>query len=222
MSFIDCAEQGCVYHVINITDLERTLREGIKFDDKGTYIGKYIDFHSYFDLFRPKRIPAWVERKKAIFSSIRFRRDHSWHSHSAILKISIRQDRCWVCNENLANFIYEPFILQNIEGFDETREYLRLHGRNFVEEYWENSLSYADNLKKRYDKKEGYDAEILVMHPIPPENIECLYIVSDHRIMSYSQWQNYFRPGNAELFAQYSRYLQPESISSDWKTSGSQ
>lgn len=223
MAFIGCTEQTYyAYHVINIIDLEKTLQEGISFDDKNTYLSKYIDFHSYFDMFKPENIPAWVERKRAIFASICFKDGHSWHSHSAILKIKLQRESCWVCNENLANFIYEPFILQRLEGFDDTSEYMRLHGRAFVEAYWNNSLSYEENLQKRYNKREGYDAEILVMHPIPPHDIECLYIVSDHQIMAYKQWPAYFKPENADLKAQYNRYLHPKSISGDWKTSGSQ
>ena len=222
MTFIDCAEQGYVYHVVNIIDLERALQQGIRFDDKNTYMSKYIDFHSYFDLFKPRSIPEWVERKKAIFASIRFKDGHTWHSHSAILSIKIEKDRCWVCNENMANFIYEPFILQNLDGFADTQECLRINGKAFVEEYWNNSLSYNDNLEKRYDKREGYDAEILIMHPIPPENIQCLYIVSDHQMMSYKEWQEYFKPGSNCMGTQYKRYLHPDNISSDWKTSGSQ
>ncbi len=222
MPFINCAEQGYAYHVINIIDLEKTLKEGIRFDDKNTYLSKYIDFHSYFDLYRTVGIPKWVERKKAIFASICFKKGHCWHSHSAILRLRIKQDRCWVCNENLANFIYEPFILQSLKDFGDTREYMRLHGRAFVEEYWKNSLSYEENLQKRYDKREGYDAEILIMHHIPPEDIECLYIVSDHQILSFKELKIYFEPGRADPKLQYNRYLQPESISSDSNISGSQ
>jgi len=222
MALVDCAEQGYSYHVINIIDLKKTLVEGIRFDDKATYDSKYYDFHSYFDYYKPAIIPYWVERKKAIFASICFREGHKWHSHSAILRIKIQNDRCWICNENLANFIYEPYILQNIEGFDNTREYMKINGRKLVGRYWDNSLSYNDNLDKRYDKREGYDAEVLVMHSIPPENIECLYIVSDHQIMSYKDWKEYFVSGSPYHKAQYSRYLQPSSTSSAWKTSDSQ
>jgi hypothetical protein len=219
MTFKDCSEQGCVYHVISIIDLERTLQEGIRYDDKNTYTSKYIGFHKYFDNYKPKSIPGWVERGKAIFASMGFREGHRWHSHSAILRIRIMKERCWICNENLANFIYEPFILQHMEGFARTKEYMSAKGIEFVEKYWNNSLSYRDNLDKRYDKKEGYDAEVLVMHSIPPESIECLYIVSDHQVMSYHKWKEYFIAGSPYLEAQYSRYLQPSSISSAWKTS---
>ncbi|MGE5678339.1 MAG: hypothetical protein ACM3ZR_09830, partial [Pseudomonadota bacterium] len=61
--------------------------------------------------------------------------------------------------------------------------------------------------------KKGYDAEILVMHPIPPENLECLYIVSDHQVLEYKKLWKYYREGNISLEDQYKRYLQPESIS---------
>ena len=222
MILLDCAEQGYAYHVVNIIDLKKTLVEGIKYDDKTTYDSKYYDFHSYFDYYKPANIPGWVERKKAVFASICFREGHKWHSHSAILRIEILKDRCWICNENLANFIYEPFILQNMEGFAHTLEYMKANGRVLVEEYWNNSLSYNDNLYKRYDRREGYDAEILIMHSIPPENIECLYIVSDHQMMSYKDWKEYFISGSPYPEAQYSRYLHPSSASSAWKTPGSQ
>lgn len=222
MAFKDYAEAGYVYHVVNIIDLGKTLREGISFDDKNTYLCKYMDFHTYFDIYKPIGIPDWVERKKAIFASIRFKEGHTWHSHSAILKVKIQKDRCWVCNENLANFIYEPFILQHLEGFEHTRRYMQANGRKYVEEYWNNSMSYCDNLERRYDKKEGYDAEILIMHSIPPEDITCMYIVSDHQIMSYTEWQDFFKAGSTGMENQYRRYLHPSSISSASKTSGSQ
>ncbi len=222
MTLKDYAEDGYVYHVVNIIDLKKTLQSGVRYNDKNTYGSKYINFHEFFDIYKPDNIPGWVERKKAIFASIRFKEGHLWHSHSAILKVKIRKEKCWVCNENLANFIYEPFILQHLQGFDHVRSYLQAKGREFAEEYWNNSLSYCDNLKNRYDRKEGYDAEILIMHPIPPEDIECMYIVSDHQIMSYKEWKEYFRLGNTDLSAQYSRYLQPNNMSSAWKAPGSE
>jgi hypothetical protein len=222
MMLEDCSEQGYAYHVVNIVDLEKTLAEGISYDDKPTYESKYYDFHSYFDYYRLAAIPGWVERKKAIFASICFKEGHKWHSHSAVLKVRIQKDRCWVCNENLANFIYEPFILQHMEEFGDIREYMRVNGRVFVEEYWKHSLSYKDNLNIRCDKKEGYDAELLIMHQVPPEHIECLYIISDHQVKSYKEWQEFFKPGSLNIEAQYSRYLQPSSTSAASKTPGSQ
>lgn len=214
----DCFEKGCVYHVVSIVDLKKTLQEGIKYDGKNTYVGKYADFHSFFDMYKPRGIPDWVERRKAIFASIEFKKGHRWHSHSAILRVGIDTDRCWICNENLANFIYEPFVLQHMYGFERTKEYIKAKGKVFAEEYWLNSLSCNDNLNKRYDKREGYDAEVLIMHSIPPQNIECLYIVSDHQIKSYQDWKEYFVPGTSYAEIQYNRYLQPDNISSAWKT----
>lgn len=222
MTLEDYLENGYVYHVVNTIDLKRTLQQGIRYDDKNTYVSKYTDFHSFFDQYKPKKIPDWVERKKAIFASTGFKEGHKWHSHSAILRVRVLKSRCWICNENLANFIYEPFILQNMEGFERTKEYMNINGRLFAEEYWQNSLSYYDNLIKRYDKREGYDAEVLIMHSIPPQNIECLYIVSDHQIMSYQDWKEYFIPGSSFNEFQYRRYLQPNNMSSAWKTPGSQ
>ncbi len=213
MTFEDYAEQGFVYHVISITDLRNTLRYGIRYDGKKTYTGKYSGFHGFFDTYRPEHIPDWVERKRAVFASIGFGEGHKWHSHSAILKIKVYPDRCWICNENLANFVYEPFILQEMEGFGRTKEYMETKGREFVRKYWNNSLSYNVNLDKRYDKREGYDAEVLIMHTIPPENIECLHIVSDHSIMGFFEWQECFVCGNPHTESQYSKYLQPDSIS---------
>jgi hypothetical protein len=220
--FEDCTGQGYAYHVVNIVDLEKTLAEGISYDDKSTYDSKYYNFHAFFDYYKPDTVPEWVERKKAIFASICFKEGHKWHSHSAVLKIKIQKERCWVCNENLANFIYEPFILQHMEGFGNIQEYMRINGREFVEEYWKNSLSYNDNLNIRYDKKEGYDAELLIMHKVPPEEISCLYIISDHQMLSYKEWQEFFEPGSRNIEAQFNKYLQPSSISSASKTSGSQ
>ncbi|HWQ30935.1 MAG TPA: hypothetical protein VN549_08085 [Negativicutes bacterium] len=213
MMFIESAEPGYAYHVVNINDLQKTLTEGIIFDDKKTYESKYVDFHNYFDRFKPESIPKWVQRKHAIFASLRFREGHSWHSHSALLKIKLETRRCWVCNENLANFIYEPFVLQSIEGFGTISEYMDVNGETIVGEYWRSSLSYEDNLIRRFDSKKGYDAEILVMHPIPPENLECLYIVSDHQTLEYKKLKEYYKKGNISLEDQYRRYLQPASIS---------
>lgn len=218
MTLEDRFEMDCVYHVVCIVDLKKTLQEGIKYDDKNTYAGKYADFHNFFDLHKLGTIPDWVERRKAIFGSVGFKEGHNWHSHSAILRISIVRDRCWICNENLANFIYEPFMLQHMDGFERTKEYMRTKGKEFAEEYWRNSLSYNENLNKRYDKREGYDAEVLIMHSIPPQNIECLYIVSDHQIISYQDWKEYFVAGAPYAEAQYNRYLQPDNTSSAWKT----
>lgn len=222
IAFMDLAEDGYVYHVTSIIDLQKTLSEGLSFDDKKTYFSKYYDFHSYFDSFKPASVPQWVERKKAIFASLNFKAGHKWHSHTAVLKVRIRPERCWICNENIANFIYEPFILKNLNNFSAAREYISKNGRKVVEQYWAMSLSYIDNLDRRYDRREGYDAEVLILHDIPPGDIECLYIVSDHEVMSLEEWRKVFEPGLTCLTAQSSIYLQPSRIYSAWNTSGSQ
>jgi len=218
----DLAEQGYAYHIASITDLRKTLKEGIRFNDKSTYFSKYYELHSYIDSFKPEFIPEWVERKKAIFGSISFRKDHIWHSHSAVLKVRIDTERCWVCNENIANFIYEPLILQNLEGFDAVRRYMQEYGKSLVEQYWYTSLSFNENLKKRHDKRGGYDAEILILHDIPPKDIECLYIVSDHEIMNFEEWKTVFRPDCSCPVNYVSKYLQHCRTCSAWNMSGSQ
>ena len=50
----------------------------------------------------------------------------------------------------------------------------------------------SDLIKVRMDLKEGFDEEVLVLEDIPPENIECLYIFSDHEMMTINQWNNVF------------------------------
>lgn len=192
MTFEDFEQTGALYHVVSIIDLEKTLSEGIRYDDKLTYLSKYYNFHNYFDKYKTENIPPWVERRKAIFCSMNFKSDHSWHSHTALLKIRADIKKCWVCNENKANPLFEPFILQNIPGFEEAKEFIDEYGPHMVQDYWRNSLSLEENLEKRRDKEEGYDAEVLIFQDIPPENIECLFIVSDHKNMSPEEWIKYF------------------------------
>jgi hypothetical protein len=190
--FKDYTETKRLYHVVTLTDLEKTLNHGICFNDKKTYSNKYEDFHSYIDRHKPENIPEWVVRSKAIFASMNFEDGHKWHSHSAVLGIKIDESLCWVCNENIANFLYEPLILQNINGFETCSDFLKRKGKSVVMDYWSSSCSFKDNLSERKDKKAGYDAEILIMHEIPQEDIEVLYIASDHRFMKPKEWERYF------------------------------
>lgn len=222
MIFEDMTEQGYVYHVVSITDLKKALEYGIDYGDKKTYTGKYLDFHSYFDRNRTDRIPDWVERKKAVFASLGFKEGHGWHSHTAILKLKIDKDRCWICNENTANFLFEPFVLQQMKHYKSAEDFVSKHGSRIAEAYWNTSLSYNDNIELREDKKEGYDAEVLILHPIPPENIQCLYILSDHQTMPYEEWQCFFARCCTEGPSQYNKYLHPKRTYSAWKMSGSQ
>jgi hypothetical protein len=177
--------------VAPITDLDNILRNGIRYNDKTTYRSKYLNFHRFIDTFKPSTIPNWVIREKAIFTSLNFSENHSWHSHSVLLAVKINPKKCWVANENLANKIYEPFVLKDIKGFSYAKEYIQTRAGDILKEYWNTSLSFLDNLKVRRDKQRGYDAEVLVFHHIPPEDIKILLIVSDHKAMSVSEWKKF-------------------------------
>lgn len=121
-----------------------------------------------------------------------FKDDHTWHSHSALLSIKINEDLCWVCNENIANFLYEPLILKDIKGLEAAQKFLDRHGQSAAVDYWESSCSFKENLVKRKDKETGYDAEVLILQDIPPENIKVLYIASDHRFLKVREWKEFF------------------------------
>lgn len=190
--FRDYRETKCIYHVVTLTDLENTLKHGICFSDKNTYKNKYQEFHNYIDGYKPDNIPEWVIRSKAIFGSMNFKPGHMWHSHSALLSLKINVDLCWICNENIANFLYEPLMLQSIKNFETAKDFLERNGQSVVRDYWDSSLSFKENLLKRRDKKTGYDAEVLILHDIPPEDIEVLYIASDHRFMKVGEWKEFF------------------------------
>ncbi|RKD26390.1 hypothetical protein SAMN02745883_02191 [Caminicella sporogenes DSM 14501] len=192
MLFPDYIETNVVYHVISILDLDNALKNGIKYNDKRTYKSKYLDFHIYIDNHKPDWIPSWVIRKKAIFASLNFDKYHKFHSHTAILGIKINPNRCWVANENLANHIYEPFILSKIVEYEKSNKYLLKEGKNLLRQYWETSLSFNENLKKRYDQRSGYDAEVLIMHDIKPKDLKVLYIISDHYMLTSEKWKKYF------------------------------
>ena len=76
MAFENSSLTGALYHVVSIMDLKKTLAEGIRYDDKLTYLNKYYDFHNYFDKYKTDNIPFWVERRKAIFASMYFDESH--------------------------------------------------------------------------------------------------------------------------------------------------
>lgn len=191
--FKDYSETNLVYHVVTISDLPEVLKYGIKFNDKYTYSSKYCDFHKFIDSYKSESVPEWVVRSKAIFASMNFKSGHKWHSHSAVLGIKIQEDKCWICNENIANFLYEPLMLQNVPGFESAKEFVTEKGKKIVYDYWTYSISFKDNLRERKDKKTGYDAEVLILHDIPPKDIELLYIVSDHKCMEINQWKDFFQ-----------------------------
>jgi hypothetical protein len=192
MFFPDYSQTGAVYHVINLNDLVRVNEQGIKYDRRAAYHDRYEDFHAYLNEYRTGEIPHWVDRTKAIFASMNFDDGHAFHSHSMLLAFEADPSRCWVANENRANEVYEPYVLQNIEEFRGAKEYLKRIGRAVIREYWKTSLSFTDNLVQRRDRWEGYDAEVMVFHDIKPENIHYIAIVSDHRIMTVEQWKKTF------------------------------
>ncbi len=192
MYFPDYKETGQVYHIIPIQDVSRAMEQGISFDDKASYLNRYVKFHEFMDQYRPGWLPSWVVRRKAIFATMNYRSSPSFHSHSAILAISVDPKLCWVANESRANQLYEPFILQDTKNLGNAKHYLETKGVQSIKEYWETSLSFEENLLKRRDLTENYDAEVLIMDRIPPESIEIRYIVSDHRLLTPAQWKDIF------------------------------
>jgi hypothetical protein len=192
MIFPEYEKTGVIYHIVSLNDLKNVLRQGIQYDDKITYHTKYHDFHKIIDDHRTENIPPWVIREKAIFASLNYPKKHKFHSHTAILAIRIDPLKCWIANENYANAIYEPFILQEIEGFHHCRNYLETEGRNLLLTYWDTSLSFQENLERRYDRKKGYDAEVLIQHAVDPKDIEIKYILSDHQMLNVEEWRRKF------------------------------
>jgi len=192
MLFPDYTQTKKIYHVVSIIDLDKTIRNGIKYDDKKTYKSKYYEFHDYIDRYKTEDIPNWVIRKMAIFGSLNFAENHRFHSHTALLGIRVNPEKCWIANENLANEVYEPFILQDIDEYNEAKEYIQNKGSELLKKYWKTSCSFNENLKMRFEKRQGYDAEVLIFHDIKPSDIEVLYIISDHRMMTKEEWKEHF------------------------------
>lgn len=190
--FKDYTETQRVYHIAPVNDLKKLLAKGLSFDDKASYHTKYCGFHGFINKYRTANIPAWVDRSRAIFASMNYRSRPAFHSHTVLLAVRLQADKCWVANENKANQVYEPFVLRELKEFRAARRYLEGEGSRLLREYWETSLSFEENLIERRDFNKGYDAEVLILHPIPPEDIEVLYIVSDHRILKPHQWKQIF------------------------------
>lgn len=191
MIFQGYEKTGVIYHIVSLVDLRKTLKNGIVYDDKITYKSKYDEFHKLIDEQKPGWVPDWVVRGQSIFASMNYPKEHKFHSHSAILAIKINPEKCWVANENRANQIYEPFILQHIETFKKCTGYLDTKGKESLKEYWETSLSFKDYIKTP-GKMDGYDVEVLVNHSIKAEDIEIKYIISDHRMMNVEEWKKVF------------------------------
>lgn len=193
MLFPDYNQTTVVYHVAPITDFKKIINEGIKYDDKKTYKSKYLSFHKHIDSLKSEAVPSWVIREKAIFASMNFSKGHCWHSHSVIMALRIDPEKCWIANENLANKIYEPFILKGIPGYEAAGKYLRDEGTKLINKYWHTSLSFLDNLKARKDKIKGYDAEVMIFYKVEPQDITPLFIVSDHVMMPVQRWKEFFQ-----------------------------
>lgn len=191
--FEDYKKTRCLYHIIDINDLDETIKNGIKFNDKKTYQYKYSEFHNFFDERKPLELPDWVIRSKAIFGSLNFNDNHYFHSHSVILKIFVDEKKCWVCNENLANLIYEPLVLMKMSIFENKKTDMYSFCNNIAKRYWEESCSFLENMSIRNDLMEGFDAEVLIMHEILPKNLEILSIVSDHKIYKYDDWLEFIK-----------------------------
>lgn len=180
-----------VYHIAPLIKLKEILEIGLKISESCS--SKYDDFNTFFDKCKPNRIPEWVSRKKAIYGSLNFTRNHKWHSHSVILSLKIDEQRCWIGDESLANILYEPFILRDISIFSEVDKFFKSCGEQFALDYWENSTCFMDNLIKRFDRDKEYDAEVLIMHDIPPMDINIIKIISDHKAMDINQCNNVFK-----------------------------
>lgn len=181
-----------VYHVVNLTELDYILKNGIKYNDKNSYESKYIEFHKFIDNYKSHSIPNWVIREKSIFASLNFEESHKWHSHSVILGLTININKCWYANENLANEIYEPFILKDVIGFECAENYLYNEGLEKLKKYWNTSMDLKKALDFERNKPKDYDGEILILHDINPTDIEVIAIISDHKIMSPSEWKKSF------------------------------
>ncbi|MTI46694.1 hypothetical protein [Sporosalibacterium faouarense] len=193
MLFEDYTETKVVYHVAPITDLDKIMKNGIRYDDKKTYVSKYLSFHQYINKFKPKDSPVWLNREKAIFASLNYSGNHCWHSHSVLMALKISPEKCWIANENLANILYEPFILKDTIGFSEAKLYLKEKGEEIVKKYWDTSLSFKENLKIRKDREKRYDAEVMIFHDIKPSEIKLLSIVSDHKNMKIEEWKRFLK-----------------------------
>lgn len=190
MFFNDYTDTKVIYHITPLSKLKEVLEKGIKLNE---YMNPdYCEFNRYFDRFKNDTIPEWVLREKAIYGSINFKSDHKWHSHSAILALTINEERCWIGNENLANILYEPYVLKDLNMFKSAEILIKARGDEFPLNYWNNSLSFRQNLSTRLDFTEGYDAEVLIMQDISPRDINVIKLVSDHKIMDVKEWNTEF------------------------------
>ena len=190
MFFDDYTHTKVVYHITPLSKLKEILEKGIKLNE---YMNPdYCEFNRYFDRFKNDAIPKWVLREKAIYGSINFKSDHKWHSHSAILALKIDEQKCWIGNENLANILYEPYVLKDLNMFKSAEILIKTRGDEFPLNYWNNSLSFKQNLTARLDFTDNYDAEVLIMQDISPRDINVIKLISDHKLMDVKEWNTEF------------------------------
>lgn len=194
MIFPHYNETKVVYHVVNINQLKIILDQGIEIEQRKDFSdAKYLNFNQFLDENRPLQIPEWVQREKALFASLNFKNNMHWHSHSALLAIRIQEERCWVANENIANKIYDPFILQDIKEFNHAQGFMEKFGEKEAKKYWENSFSFREYLQKSKDSMDNYDEEVMIFHEIPPADIKCLMVITDHNTFTPKRWQEYYK-----------------------------
>lgn len=188
--FDDYDKTGKIYHIIAMYDLKSTLEKGIKYNDKVTYNTKYKGFHSLVESGRTEGIPDWVIRKKAIFASMNYEDSFAFHPNSIVLSCIIDPKKCWIANEDLANQIYAPFFMKDIEAYEEeAKVYLEGKGKALLRKYWDTSLSFEENLTQRLDRNENYNEEVMIFHDISPQNIEIEFLVSGHEILRPKEWK---------------------------------
>lgn len=194
MFFPHYNETKVVYHVVNINQLKTILDQGIEIEKRKDFSdAKYLNFNKFLDENRPPKMPRWLRREKALFASLNFKNNMHWHSHSALLALSIQEERCWIANENLANEIYDPFILQHISDFDHAQDFMKEFGEIKAQNYWENSFPFQEYLKKNKNPIDNYDEEVMIFHDIQPQDIKCLMIVTDHHTFTPKEWQEHYK-----------------------------
>src|SRR5690554_6874960 len=187
-------ETKVLYHVVHIIHLKDILSKGIQLNERNLHSeDKYSKFNQFMDQYRTTNVPPWVLRERAFFASLNFSKDIHWHSHSALLAIKIQEEKCWIANENLANEIYDPFVLSDITDFDRAKTYLEGRAKDLAKNYWENSYALMDFLTLDLKDIKHYDEEVMIFHDIPPQDIRCLMIITDHKKFTPASWQRHYR-----------------------------
>lgn len=191
MLFKDYTQTGYIYHLIDINEYGNIIKNGILLEENSVN-NKYKLLNNFLDKYRVNNIPKWVKRGIAIFASMNYDKHHNFHSHSVLLGIKIDEDKCWIANEKLANSIYEPLVLSQVDDLSFIKKYIHNEGTQIAKMYWNSSLSFKENKLLRVDKDSGYDAEVLVFHNIFPEAIVPLYIITDSKMYPFEEWKKTF------------------------------